>query len=105
MGDLKLQWRNPLFQAVACIRQACTVTAAQESSASNKAVCPNDFHKYACTCQPPPSAIAKALTRDHKPILVEERKRIESCGGHVAGGRVNGQLQLSRSFGDVGLKR
>lgn len=50
------------------------------------------------------------LTTDHKPNLPSERQRIERCGGTVvmAEGnvpRVNGDLAVSRAFGDAGHKR
>ncbi|KAJ3679473.1 hypothetical protein LUZ60_017484 [Juncus effusus] len=44
-----------------------------------------------------------ALTRDHKPSLLDERQRIETAGGTVISGRING-LALSRAFGDRHLK-
>jgi hypothetical protein len=37
-------------------------------------------------------------------MLVEERNRIEGCGGKVVNGRVNGALAVARSFGDVEFK-
>uniref|UniRef100_A0A6U0ZQC9 PPM-type phosphatase domain-containing protein n=1 Tax=Rhizochromulina marina TaxID=1034831 RepID=A0A6U0ZQC9_9STRA len=54
---------------------------------------------------PPPRADALALTQDHKPILASERERIEKAGGRVEGGRVNGALEVARSFGDLAFKR
>jgi serine/threonine protein phosphatase PrpC len=45
-----------------------------------------------------------ACTFDHKPTNEEERKRIEEAGGSVQIGRVDGQLALSRAFGDRMLK-
>jgi len=47
---------------------------------------------------------AIACTYDHKPTNEEERKRIEEAGGSVQIGRVDGQLALSRAFGDRMLK-
>nr|CCC90906.1 unnamed protein product [Trypanosoma congolense IL3000] len=44
-------------------------------------------------------------TEDHKPVCAEERERIEACGGCVVGGRVDGDLAVSRSFGDFSFKR
>jgi len=47
------------------------------------------------------------LTIDHKPDEPSERERIYRCGGHVATGqmggpaRVNGELSVSRCFGDA----
>ena len=50
------------------------------------------------------------LTTDHKPDVPSEKERICQCGGHVQeamGGiaRVNGELAVSRSFGDANHKR
>uniref|UniRef100_A0A6B2L8Z1 PPM-type phosphatase domain-containing protein n=1 Tax=Arcella intermedia TaxID=1963864 RepID=A0A6B2L8Z1_9EUKA len=43
-------------------------------------------------------------TDDHKPTNEAERKRIEAAGGSVQLSRVDGQLALSRAFGDRMLK-
>jgi hypothetical protein len=34
-----------------------------------------------------------------------ERKRIQAAGGDIVNGRVNGGLNLSRSFGDFNYKK
>jgi len=52
----------------------------------------------------------KGLTTDHKPSHPSERQRIYRCGGTVeeaAGGvaRVNGELAVSRGFGDAEHKK
>jgi len=39
------------------------------------------------------------LSRDHKPELEAERERIQSAGGYIQMGRVNGTLNLSRAIG------
>lgn len=47
----------------------------------------------------------RCLTRDHKPDLPAERARIEAAGSQVTPGpgvpRVNGDLAMSRAFGDA----
>ncbi|XP_059625917.1 probable protein phosphatase 2C 51 isoform X2 [Cornus florida] len=51
---------------------------------------------------------AVELTRDHHPDRDDERARIEAAGGHVrvwGVPRVNGILAMSRSIGDIYLKR
>jgi len=47
---------------------------------------------------------ATTCTHDHKPTDESERKRIEAAGGSVQLSRVDGQLALSRAFGDRMLK-
>lgn len=48
---------------------------------------------------------AVALSRDHKPTVEEEAKRIKDAGGFVISGRVMGELAVSRAFGDAEFKR
>jgi len=50
------------------------------------------------------SYLSIPCTFDHKPTNEEERKRIEEAGGYVQMSRVDGQLALSRAFGDRMLK-
>jgi serine/threonine protein phosphatase PrpC len=45
------------------------------------------------------------LTRDHKPSLRSEHERISSAGGFVTHDRVDGNLNMSRSFADSTYKR
>ncbi|KAL9250446.1 putative protein phosphatase 2C 22 [Drosera capensis] len=40
------------------------------------------------------------LSRDHKPHCFREKERIESLGGYVDDGYLNGQLNVSRALGD-----
>jgi serine/threonine protein phosphatase PrpC len=44
------------------------------------------------------------LSFDHKPENEEERKRIENAGSAILEGRVDGNLNLSRSLGDLKYK-
>lgn len=44
------------------------------------------------------------LSEDHKPTRLEEHRRIVSAGGTVLFGRVDGQLAMSRAFGDYMYK-
>ena len=49
---------------------------------------------------------AVALSEDHKPSQEGELRRIEAVGGFVnSNGRVNGNLNLSRSIGDLKYKQ
>jgi serine/threonine protein phosphatase PrpC len=45
------------------------------------------------------------MTTDHKPDLPQEKERIQRAGGTVEEGRVMGNLNLSRSIGDLEYKR
>jgi len=47
---------------------------------------------------------AVACTYDHKPTDAKEKERIEAAKGYVSLQRVDGQLALSRAFGDRQLK-
>jgi len=44
------------------------------------------------------------MSVDHKPNLKSEKKRIKAAGGFIKDNRVNGMLNLSRSFGDMNYK-
>jgi len=48
---------------------------------------------------------AVALSEDHKPDSPIEEARIKKAGGMISMGRVNGGLNLTRSFGDFDYKR
>jgi len=54
---------------------------------------------------PPPPSKALELTIDHSTLFISERERVEAAGGRIMDGRVNGILQITRSFGDVALKK
>jgi serine/threonine protein phosphatase PrpC len=47
---------------------------------------------------------AVPLSFDHKPDNEEERNRIEKAGSVITEGRVDGNLNLSRSLGDLKYK-
>jgi len=48
---------------------------------------------------------AVRMTVDHKPLQTRERNRILAAGGTVTNGRVDSNLNLSRSLGDLHYKR
>ncbi|KAI0086500.1 PP2C-domain-containing protein [Irpex rosettiformis] len=68
----------------------------------NRLFCANAGDSRAIICT---KGVAKDLSIDHKPKLESERKRIISAGGFVEYGRVNGNLALSRAFGDFEYKK
>lgn len=45
------------------------------------------------------------LSKDHKPECPDEEERVKNAGGKIQMGRVNGGLNLTRSFGDFAYKR
>ena len=45
------------------------------------------------------------LSFDHKPDDEEEERRVRNAGGYVAGGRVEGDLAVSRGLGDFRFKQ
>jgi len=47
----------------------------------------------------------EALSVDHKPELESEKARIEKAGGFIRSGRVNANLNLTRTLGDFEYKR
>lgn len=47
---------------------------------------------------------AVAMSRDHKPDCASERSRIESLGGFVDDGYLNGELSVARALGDWDMK-
>ena len=49
--------------------------------------------------------VAVPLSFDHKPTNTAEMQRIQKAGGFVTGGRVNGNLALSRAIGDFDFKQ
>jgi len=55
-------------------------------------------------------ASALQLTEDHEPESTKERERIENCNGRITWSsvgrpRVNGVLEMTRSIGDMELKK
>jgi serine/threonine protein phosphatase PrpC len=50
------------------------------------------------------NGVAVPLSYDHKPENDEERRRIENAGSTITEGRVDGNLNLSRSLGDLKYK-
>ncbi|KAJ6731818.1 PROTEIN PHOSPHATASE 2C 27-RELATED [Salix purpurea] len=48
--------------------------------------------------------VAKEMSEDHRPCCKKERTRIESLGGFVDDGYLNGQLAVTRALGDWHLE-
>ncbi|XP_022730664.1 probable protein phosphatase 2C 27 isoform X2 [Durio zibethinus] len=48
--------------------------------------------------------IATEMSKDHRPCCMEERRRVESLGGSIDDGYLNGQLGVTRAIGDWHLE-
>jgi serine/threonine protein phosphatase PrpC len=48
---------------------------------------------------------ASRITYDHKPLDDFENQRVKSNGGAIFRGRIFGQFDLTRAFGDIPLKK
>lgn len=48
--------------------------------------------------------VAIEMSKDHRPCCVNERMRIESLGGYVDDGYLNGQLGVTRALGNWHIK-
>ncbi|KAK7388560.1 hypothetical protein VNO78_23380 [Psophocarpus tetragonolobus] len=44
--------------------------------------------------------VAIEMSKDHRPLCIKERMRIESLGGYIDDGYLNGQLGVTRALGD-----
>ena len=44
------------------------------------------------------------MSKDHRPLCIKERKRIESLGGYIDDGYLNGQLGVTRALGNWHLQ-
>jgi len=88
--------------AVLCRRKKVTPGGTATSTVQPKASAAEDFRKRWGL---PPVADAKKLTTDHNLLQATERARVIAAGGTVENGRVNGIMEVSRSFGDISLKR
>jgi len=83
------------------VPSGCTAVVAFK--AGNQLFVANAGDSRGCLCR---GGIAIPLSEDHKPLADRERKRVEAVGGFVsAEGRVNGNLNLSRSLGDLKYKQ
>jgi len=68
----------------------------------NKIYCANAGDSRAVLCM---KGVAIPLSNDHKPDLDTEKNRIYKADGWVSDGRVKGNLNLSRSLGDLEYKQ
>ncbi len=93
----------------------------QELSTTRRPFVADESGSTACVCIITPTVIVcanagdsrcilavdgytKQLSIDHKPTTPAEKERIEAAGGQVHRGRIDGELGVSRAFGDFSFK-
>ena len=80
----------------------CTATVCLLDNNENKAYFANAGDSRIVTSK---KGVAYPMTIDHKPDMDSERNRIYKADGWVAEGRIKGNLNLSRSLGDMEYKQ
>ena len=89
MGD------NKISDGVGCTANVVLIT-------KKKIIVANAGDSRSVLCR---SGEAVQLSFDHKPENPTEAQRIANAGGKIINGRVDGGLNLSRSFGDFAYKK
>jgi len=102
--DLFKQMMDPKGQEDCDIAMftGCTACVVGVDETNGSIVCANAGDSRAILCK---KGIAYPLSIDHKPDLDSEKNRIYKADGWVSEGRVKGNLNLSRSLGDLEYKQ
>ncbi len=102
--DLFKQMMDPKGQEDCDIAMytGCTACVVAVDEVNNTIVCANAGDSRGIVCK---KGVAYALSIDHKPDLDSEKNRIYKADGWVSEGRVKGNLNLSRSLGDLEYKQ
>jgi serine/threonine protein phosphatase PrpC len=82
--------------------KGCTANVVMIREAGNTIYCANAGDSR---CVMGKKGKAVNLSMDHKPELAKEKARITRAGSSVVEGRVDGNLNLSRSIGDLKYKK
>lgn len=80
----------------------CTACVVAVDEINENIICANAGDSRAILAK---KGVAYALSNDHKPDLESEKTRIYKADGWVSEGRVKGNLNLSRSLGDLEYKQ
>jgi serine/threonine protein phosphatase PrpC len=80
----------------------CTANVCLIDEAGGKIICANAGDSRGVLCK---GGVAFPMSVDHKPDLETEKNRIYKAEGWVSEGRVKGNLNLSRSLGDLEYKQ
>lgn len=97
-----LQLDSEMMTSEELMHDLAGTTAITVLSKSNRLYCANVGDSRAVVSH---NGHAVPLSRDHKPNVPEEQRRIMAGGGWVEFNRVNGNLALSRALGDFNFKR
>ena len=102
--DLFKQMMDPKGQEDCDISMftGCTACVVAVDEINERIICANAGDSRAILCK---KGIAYPLSIDHKPDLDSEKNRIYKADGWVSEGRVKGNLNLSRSLGDLEYKQ
>jgi len=87
---------------ISSVMIGCTAVSIVVDFEKKVVTCANSGDSRCLACE---SGKAVRLSEDHKPQLESEIRRITAAGGKVTNGRVNGNLNLTRSLGDHEYKR
>ncbi|KAG6538892.1 probable protein phosphatase 2C 57 [Zingiber officinale] len=104
-GEIERAVASAFLQTDSAFAEACSVNSSLASGTTALAavvvgsslVVANAGDCRAVLCR---RGKAIELSHDHKPDCSSERKRIESLGGYVYDGYLNGQLNVARAIGD-----
>jgi len=102
--DLFKQMMDPKGQEDCDISMftGCTACVVSIDEVNNQIVCANAGDSRAILCK---KGVAYPMSIDHKPDMDSEKNRIYKADGWVSEGRVKGNLNLSRSLGDLEYKQ
>jgi len=100
--DMFRQMIDPKQDPNAEIAMFTGCTASVCALYDGKIYCSNAGDSRSVLCR---KGVAYPLSIDHKPEMEGESSRIEKAGGWVSEGRVKGNLNLSRSLGDLEYKQ
>ena len=84
------------------MRTGCTACVMSIDETNKKLYFANAGDSRAVMCK---KGIAEAMSEDHKPEMESEKTRIYKADGWISEGRVKGNLNLTRGFGDLEYKQ
>ena len=84
------------------MRTGCTACVMSIDETNKKLYFANAGDSRVVMCK---DGIAKAQSEDHKPEMESEKTRIYKADGWISEGRVKGNLNLTRGFGDLEYKQ